>query len=97
MVVVTVVVLGVVIAVFFFCLFVCFLLLLTCLTSQQHASVSLGRFCSDNFTCCNAEIEVADQNFYLTQSRYTDTGPTSPSAHPIMPGDWQGSHWSASF
>ena len=62
-----------------------------CLTSQQQASVSQGRICSDNFTCCHTEIEVADQTFYLTQSQYTDTGPTSPSADPITPGAWQGS------
>ena len=68
-----------------------------CLTSQQQASVSQGRICSDNFTCCHTEIEVADQTFYLTQSQYTDTGPTSPSADPITPGAWQGSHWNASF
>ena len=68
-----------------------------CLTSQQHASVSQGLICSDNFTCCHTEIEVADQTFYLTQSQYTDTGPTSPSADPITPGAWQGSHWSANF
>ena len=61
-----------------------------CLTSQQHASVSQGRICSDNFTCCKTEIEVADQTFYLTQSQYTDTGPTSPSTDPITPGAWQG-------
>ena len=60
-------------------------------------SVSQGRICSDNFTCCHTEIEVADQMFYLTQSQYTDTGPTSPSADPITPGAWQGSHWSAKF
>ena len=66
-----------------------------CLTSQQHASVSQGRICSDNFTCCHTEIEVADQTVHLTQSQYTDTGPTSPSADPITPGAWQGSHWSA--
>ena len=72
-------------------------LLVGCLTSQQHASVSQGRICSDNFTCCHNEIEVADQTFYLTQSQYTDTGPTSPSADPITPGAWQGSHWSANF
>ena len=75
--------------------FVC--LLVGCLTSQQHASVSQGRICSDNFTCCHTEIEVADPTFCLTQSQYTDTGPTSPSADPITPGAWQGSHWSASF
>ena len=68
-----------------------------CLLSQQHASVSQGRICSDNFTCCHTEIEVADQTFYLTQSQYTDTRLTSPSADPIMPGAWQGSHWSANF
>ena len=75
--------------------FVC--LLVGCLTSQQQASVSQGRICSDNFTCCHTAIEVADQTFYLTQSQYTDTGPTSPSADPITPGAWQGSHWSANF
>ena len=71
--------------------------LLACLTSQQHARVCEGRICSDNFTCCHAETEVADQTFYLTQSQYTDTGPTSPFADPIMPGAWQGSHWIANF
>ena len=68
-----------------------------CLTSQQHASVSQWRICSDNFTCCHTEIEVADQTFHLAQSQYTDTGLTSPSANPITPGAWQGSHWSANF
>ena len=68
-----------------------------CLTSQQHASVSEGRICSDNLTCCHTEIEAADPTFYLTQSQHTDTGPTSPSADPITPGAWQGSHWSANF
>ena len=72
-------------------------LLVGCLTSQQHASVSQGRICSDNFTCCHTEIEAADQTFRLTQSQYTDTGPTSPGADPITPGAWQGSHWSANF
>ena len=67
------------------------------ISSQQHASVSQGRICSDNFACCHTEIEAADQTFYLTQSQYTDTGPTSPSANPITPGTWQGSHWSAHF
>ena len=31
-----------------------------CLTSQQHVSVSQGRICSDKFTCCHTEIQVAD-------------------------------------
>ena len=64
----------------------CGLLLAGCLPSQQHASVSQGRICSDNFTCCHTEIEVTDQTFHLTQSQYTDTGPTSPSADPVTPG-----------
>ena len=64
--------------------------LLACLTSQQQASVSQGRIFSDNFTCCHTVIEVADPTFYLTQSQYTDTGPTSPSADPITAGSWQG-------
>ena len=68
-----------------------------CLMSQQHASVPQGRICSDNSTCCHTEIEVTDLTFYLTQSQYTDTGPTSPSADPRPPGAWQGSHWSANF
>ena len=72
-------------------------LLVGCLTSHQQASVSQGRICSDSFTCCHTEIEVADQPFYLTQSQYTDTGPTSPSADPMTPGAWQGGHWSAKY
>ena len=68
-----------------------------CLTPQQHASVSLGRICSDNCTCCHTEIEVADQTFHLTQSQYTDTGPTGPRAEPISPGVWQGIHCSTYF
>ena len=49
------------------------LLLVSCSTSQQHASVSQGWICSNKFTCCHVEIEVADQTFHLTQSQYTDT------------------------
>ena len=75
----------------FVCLFV------GCLTSQQHASVSQGWICSDNYICFDTEIEVADSTFHLTQSQYTDTRPTSPSTDPIMPGACQGSHWSANF
>ena len=43
----------------FVCLFV------GCLTSQKQASISQGRICSDNFTCCHTE--VADSTFYFTQ------------------------------
>ena len=39
--------------------------------------------------------EVADQTFYLTQSQYTDTGQTSPSADPKTPSAWERIHLSA--
>ena len=67
------------------------------LTSQQHASVSQGRIYSDNCMRYHTETEVPDPTFYLTQSHYTDTGPTIPSAHPITPGTWLGSNWIANF
>ena len=67
------------------------------LLSEQLASVSQGRICSDNCTCCHTEIEAADQTFHLTQLQHTDTGPTSPSTDPITPSVWQGSVWSANF
>ena len=38
-----------------------------CLTSQQHASVSQGRMCSDICTCFHTEVEVAGQACYLVQ------------------------------
>ena len=57
-----------------------------CLTSQQHANASQRRIYSDNCTCCDTETAVSDQTFYLTQSQYTDTGPTSLSTDPITPG-----------
>ena len=66
--------------------FVC--LLVDCLMSQQHGSVSQRQICLDKFTCCHTETEVADPTFYLTLSQYTDIGPTSPSADPITPGAW---------
>ena len=53
---------------------------------DRDASVYISGTDLHNFTCCHSEIEVADQTFYLTQSQYTGTGPTSPSADPIMPG-----------
>ena len=71
--------------------------LVGCSTSQQQASVSQRRISSDNFTCCHTEVEAADPTFYLTLSKYTDTAPTSPSADPLTPGIWQGSHWSTNF
>ena len=50
-----------------------------------------------SFTCCHTETEVADKTFHLTQSQYTDTRSTSPSADHISPGAWQGSHWNANY
>ena len=72
-----------------------FLLFVSCLMSQQHPSASQAWICSDKCTYCHTETEVADQSFYLTQSQYTDTGPTSPSTDPISTR--QGSHWSVNF
>ena len=76
------------------------LMFVGCLTPRQHACASQGQICSHNFTCCHTQIEAADPTFYLTQSQCTDTGPTSPSADPIIPGTGQGStgvpflsHW----
>ena len=48
------------------------------LRSRQHASVSQGWIYTENYTCCHTEKEVAGQTFYLIQSQYTDSGPTSP-------------------
>ena len=41
-------------------------LVVGCLMTRQHACVCQGQICTDNFTCCQTEIEVADQTFYLT-------------------------------
>ena len=60
------------------------------LTSHHHTSVSQGWICSDDCTCCDTRIEIADQSFYFTLSQYTDTGPASPSADLITPGARQG-------
>ena len=60
-------------------------------------SVSQGRICLENVTCCHTEIEVADQTFYFIQLQYTETGSTSPSADLISPGAWQDRHCSARF
>ena len=67
--------------------------LLACSTSQQRASVSQRRICSDKFTCCHTEIQ--DQTFCLARSQYTDTGSASPRTGPTTPGAWQSGHCSA--
>ena len=54
------------------------LTLVDCLTSQQHACVSQGQICLDNFTYCHTETYVADHTCYVIQSQYIDMGPTSP-------------------
>ena len=58
--------------------------------------VAQGRVCSDNFYVLPHRDKSCRSN-YLTQSQYTDTGPTSHSTDPITVGAWQGSHWSAKF
>ena len=67
------------------------------LTSPPHAGVSQGRIRSNDCTCCHAKIEIADQTRYQTQTRYTDTLPTSPRAEPATPGAWQGRQQSTNF
>ena len=47
----------------------CFCLFVGCLTFQQHASVSQGRICTDNFMCCHTEIEVTVYRYWLNQSQ----------------------------
>ena len=75
----------------------CDMLLVACLTSQQHAGVSQGQIYSNKFTCWHNETELADQTFYLTQSQTTDTWPTSHNTDPITPSARQSSHWMTSF
>ena len=67
------------------------LLLMGCLTSQQHASVSQVRICSDNCKSYHTKIEIKDQTCFLTQLQYTVTGLTMLSTGPVTPGTWQGS------
>ena len=55
----------------------------------MYPSVSQGRICSHKITCSHTEIGVGDQIYYLTQSQYSPTGLTSPSAYPTTPGWWK--------
>ena len=68
-----------------------------CSTFWKHASVSQGRICMNNCTCCHTDTQVADQTWYLTQSQYTDTGLTSPSSDLMTRGTWQDSHQRTDF
>ena len=70
------------------------LLLVGCLASQQHPSVSQGQICSDDCMCCLDEIEFAN---FLSHPLYADTGPASLSTDPITPGTRQVSVWSIKF
>ena len=70
--------------------------LLALRTSNMLAFLRDGNKC----TCCDTETEGADQTFYLAQSQFSDTVPTSRSADSIMAGVWQEnnsitclSHW----
>ena len=66
-----------------------FLLMVSCLTLQQHASVFQGRISSDKCMCCHTKTKVADQTSCLIQSQYTDSRPTSPIIDLTVPGAWQ--------
>ena len=59
-------------------------MLVGCLTSPHHASVSQGWICSDNCVYYHAEMEVADQSFYLTLSIKTLVQPV-----PALTLKWQ--------
>ena len=61
-------------------------LLVGCLTSQQQAGVSQGRICSDNFTCCHTEIEVADQT--NSAELRADTGVETKLAFKTGQNNW---------
>ena len=56
-----------------------------------------GRIFSNNCTCCHTETKVAVQAFYVTQTRFTDTKPTSPALTLFTLRAWQGSPWSTKF
>ena len=72
-------------------------LLLACLTSHNRLVYLRGGSSQTIVRAATLRIDAADQTSYLTQSPYTDTGPTSPRADSLMSGAWQGSHWSANF
>ena len=73
------------------------MLFVSCLTSQQHASVCQARIFSANCTFSHIQIEGPDQTSYLTQEQHADTGPTSSSSDPITPGVWQDSRYSTNL
>ena len=60
--------------------------LLACLTSLQHASVCQGQICLNKIVRAAKLRQKLRIKLHFTQSQYTDTGPISPSAYPLMPG-----------
>ena len=73
------------------------LLFVGCLTSQQHDGVNLRDRSAQTIVRAAKLRQKLQQTLYLTESQYTDTRPTSPSADSVTPGAWQGIHCSASF
>ena len=73
------------------------MLVVDCLTSQEHACLSRGWICSDSCMCCHTETVAADWTSYLIQSQYVDIGPTSSSADPVTPDFWHSNPWSTDF
>ena len=69
-----------------------FVLLVACLTSQQHASVSQGRICS---ILRAATLRYKLQIKLSTSPSHSILTPGQPD--PILPTAWQGCHWSANF
>ena len=67
-----------------------------CLKSQQHASLSLGRPCSD-CTCCHTEKEVATLSISLGLGTLTPGHPVpSPTLHRQTSGRETSDHFSTS-
>ena len=63
-------------------------LLVGCLTSQQHASVSQGRICSDNFTCCRYDSTPKESR----RKRDSNPGPSALEADAFPLGQRGGRH-----
>ena len=60
-------------------------------------NVSQEQSCLHHFYGLLYWLDVAHQTFYLIQSQYADTGPTSPSTDSVTSDTWQGSYWSIKF
>ena len=61
--------------------FVCFV---AALPPSYMQCVLEGWTSLNNCTCCQSEIEIEQKTCALTQSKHTDTGPTSQSTDSIM-------------